>query len=183
MYEFNYHRPASLDEAKQILAANAEAKIIAGGMTLLPTMKLRLAQPSDLVDLSAIDGLDAISDAGSAIDIGAMATHADVARSEVVRTAIPALADLADGCSEQHNCRTLVEQRHGFPHGQHRPSQVSREDVVEAVGIVSGDRIGTGRVPGADGDAVQRNTRLHQLGEGRLDGGFVEQVDRDIRWA
>jgi carbon-monoxide dehydrogenase medium subunit len=77
MYEFNYHRPASLDEAKQILAANAEAKIIAGGMTLLPTMKLRLAQPSDLVDLSAIDGLDAISDAGSAIDIGAMARHAD----------------------------------------------------------------------------------------------------------
>ncbi|MDH3758242.1 MAG: FAD binding domain-containing protein, partial [Gammaproteobacteria bacterium] len=94
MYEFNYHRPASLDEAKQILAANAEAKIIAGGMTLLPTMKLRLAQPSDLVDLSAIDGLDAISDAGSAIDIGAMARHADVAHSEVVRSAIPALADL-----------------------------------------------------------------------------------------
>ena len=73
MYAFNYHRPASIEEAKKILAANAEAKLIAGGMTLLPTMKLRLAQPSDLVDLSGIDGLDAIKDTGSAIEIGAMA--------------------------------------------------------------------------------------------------------------
>ena len=51
MYEFNYHRPASLAEAKEILSANEEAKPVAGGMTLLPTMKMRLAQPSDLVDL------------------------------------------------------------------------------------------------------------------------------------
>jgi carbon-monoxide dehydrogenase medium subunit len=109
MYTFNYHRPASLDEAKQILAANAEAKVISGGMTLLPTMKLRLAQPSDLVDLSAIDGLDIISDSGSAIDIGALATHADVARSEVVRGAIPALADLAGaiGDAQVRNRGTL----------------------------------------------------------------------------
>ena len=78
MYDFNFHRPTSIDEVKQILAANADAKLLAGGMTLLPTMKLRLAQPSDLVDLSGIDGLDAISDSGSAIDIGAMARHADV---------------------------------------------------------------------------------------------------------
>ena len=55
MYTFNYRRPASLDEAKHILAANTDAKLLAGGMTLLPTMKLRLAQPSDLVDLSGID--------------------------------------------------------------------------------------------------------------------------------
>ncbi len=109
MYAFNYHRPASLDEAKQILAANADAKIIAGGMTLLPTMKLRFARPSDLVDLSAIDGLDTINDAGSAIDIGAMTTHADVAGSEIVRGAIPALADLADaiGDAQVRNRGTL----------------------------------------------------------------------------
>ncbi len=100
MHSFNYHRPASIDEAKQILAANAQAKVVAGGMTLLPTMKLHLAQPSDLVDLSAIDGLDTISDAGSTIEIGAMATHADVARSEVVRASIPALADLADAIGD-----------------------------------------------------------------------------------
>lgn len=100
MYSFNYHRPASIDEAKKILAANADAILLAGGMTLLPTMKLRLAQPSDLIDLSGIDGLDAISDAGTAIEIGAMARHADVARSDAVRAAIPALADLASGVGD-----------------------------------------------------------------------------------
>ena len=72
MYGFNYHRPTSIDEAKKILAANADAKLLAGGMTLLPTMKLRLAQPSDLVDLSGIDGLDAISDSNvdRVLDLG-----------------------------------------------------------------------------------------------------------------
>ena len=100
MYSFNYHRPASLDEAKQILATNADAKLLAGGMTLLPTMKLRLAQPTDLVDLSGIDGLDAITDTGSAIEIGAMARHADVAASDTVRAAIPALAELAGGVGD-----------------------------------------------------------------------------------
>jgi carbon-monoxide dehydrogenase medium subunit len=100
MYAFNYHRPASIDEAKRILAANADAKLLAGGMTLLPTMKLRLAQPSDVVDLSGIDGLDAISDEGSALEIGAMARHADVAASDTVRSAIPALADLASGVGD-----------------------------------------------------------------------------------
>jgi len=54
MYEFNYHRPSSIDEAKKILGDNDEAKLLAGGMTLLPTMKMRLASPSDLIDLSNI---------------------------------------------------------------------------------------------------------------------------------
>ena len=95
MYEFEYHRPASLDEAKKILGANSESKLLAGGMTLLPTMKLRLAQPSDLVDLSGIESLSSIVDNGGMIEIGAMTPHADVAGSEVVRSQIPALADLA----------------------------------------------------------------------------------------
>jgi len=95
MYAFNYHRPRTIDEAKKILAAGSDAKIIAGGMTLLPTMKLRLAQPSDLVDLGAIDGLDTIRDTGAAVEVGAMTTHAALAESETVRKAIPALADLA----------------------------------------------------------------------------------------
>jgi len=109
MYEFNYHRPASLAEAKKLLAANDEAKIVAGGMTLLPTMKMRLAQPSDLIDLSAIEGLDGIEDTGSAIEIGAMTRHADVASSDVVKAAIPALAELADsiGDAQVRNRGTL----------------------------------------------------------------------------
>lgn len=100
MYEFNYHRPSSLDEAKKILDDNGEAKLLAGGMTLLPTMKMRLASPSDLVDLSNIDGLADIKDDGDAIEVGAMVRHADVAASDVVRAAIPALADLADSIGD-----------------------------------------------------------------------------------
>ena len=100
MYDFNYHRPASIAEASDILKNNDEAKLVAGGMTLLPTMKLRLAQPSDLVDLSAIDELTGINDTGDAIEIGAMMRHADVAHSDVVRSGIPALADLADSIGD-----------------------------------------------------------------------------------
>ncbi|MCH8301452.1 MAG: xanthine dehydrogenase family protein subunit M [Proteobacteria bacterium] len=100
MYEFNYHRPTSLDEARKILGDNDEAKLLAGGMTLLPTMKMRLASPSDLVDLSNIEGLADISDSGDAIEIGAMVCHAEVAASDVVRAAIPALSDLADSIGD-----------------------------------------------------------------------------------
>ena len=100
MYEFNYHRPATIDEAKQALAGNDEAQPLAGGMTLLPTMKMRLAQPSDLVDLGAVDGLAGISDTGGAVEIGAMTRHAEVAASENVRAAIPALAALADSIGD-----------------------------------------------------------------------------------
>jgi aerobic carbon-monoxide dehydrogenase medium subunit len=95
MYEFNYHRPGTLDEIANFLAANAEAKLVAGGMTLVPTLKQRLAKPSDLVDLAAITSLRGITDAGDALVIGAMTRHAEVNRSPVVRAAIPALAALA----------------------------------------------------------------------------------------
>ena len=100
MYDFNYHRPATLDEAKQILSASDDAMLLAGGMTLLPTMKMRLARPSDLVDLSGIDDLNGITDSGDAIVIGAMSRHADVADSDIVRGAIPALAELADSIGD-----------------------------------------------------------------------------------
>ncbi len=100
MYEFNYHRPTSIDEARKILGDNDEAKLLAGGMTLLPTMKMRLASPSDLVDLSKIEGLADISDSGDAIEIGAMVRHAEVAASDVVSAAIPALSDLADSIGD-----------------------------------------------------------------------------------
>ncbi len=100
MYEFNYHRPSSLVDAKKILDENDEAKLLAGGMTLLPTMKMRLASPSDLVDLSGIEGLADISDSGDAIEVGAMVRHAEVASSDVVRAAIPALADVAESIGD-----------------------------------------------------------------------------------
>ena len=95
MYEFNYHQPTSLDEVTSLLGANEEAKLVAGGMTLIPTLKLRLAKPSDLVDLAAIASLRGITDAGDALVIGAMTRHAEVERSPVVKQAIPALAAMA----------------------------------------------------------------------------------------
>lgn len=94
MYEFDYHKPASLADAAKLLAGE-EAKLVAGGMTLVPTLKLRLAKPSDLVDLAAIGGLSGIKEEGGGLTIGAMTRHADVNRSADVKRVIPALAALA----------------------------------------------------------------------------------------
>jgi aerobic carbon-monoxide dehydrogenase medium subunit len=95
MYEFNYHKPASLDEIAQLLGANEEAKLVAGGMTLIPTLKQRLARPSDLVDLAAIAALRGITDAGDAIVVGAMTRHGEVHNLPLVKQGIPALAAMA----------------------------------------------------------------------------------------
>src|SRR5439155_6343609 len=95
MYEFNYHKLTSLDEIANLLGTNEEAKLVAGGMTLIPTLKQRLARPSDLVDLAAIPSLRGITDAGDAIVIGAMTRHAEVNRSPVVKQGIPGLAAMA----------------------------------------------------------------------------------------
>lgn len=95
MYEFNMRKPGSVDLAVSALKSAEDGKYLAGGMTLLPTLKQRLASPSDLVDLAEIAELKGISDDGGAVKIGAMATHAEVATSEVVRSSIPALAHLA----------------------------------------------------------------------------------------
>src|SRR5436305_4841538 len=95
MYEFKYHRPATVRQAANLLVKNEDAKIIAGGHTLLPVMKQRLANPPHLVDLSHIEGLDSIEMKGRSLVIGATAKHADVANSPIVGEAIPALAELA----------------------------------------------------------------------------------------
>jgi carbon-monoxide dehydrogenase medium subunit len=95
MYDFAYHRPKTLDEAAKLVGTTDEMKLLAGGQTLIPTLKLRLAQPSALVDLKGIAGLDGISESGGALVIGALTKHAAVASSSVVAKAIPALAKLA----------------------------------------------------------------------------------------
>ena len=100
MYDFNYHRPESLDEAARKLAAAEDAKLFAGGMTLIPTMKQRLASPSDLIDLAGIADLKGISHSGDSIVIGAMTTHAAVVGDAAVRAKIPALAELAEGIGD-----------------------------------------------------------------------------------
>jgi carbon-monoxide dehydrogenase medium subunit len=94
MYAFDFQRPSSVADATR-LAANTNAKLLAGGQTLLASMKLRLANPEQLIDLGAIAELKGVRREGNALVIGAMACHADVAASAEVKSAIPALADLA----------------------------------------------------------------------------------------
>jgi len=100
MYNFNYHRPSSLADAAKAVTSVEEGKLVAGGMTLIPTLKQRLAKPSDLVDLGGIAELKDIKKDGNTIVIGAMTRHADVAASDVVKSAIPGLAALADGIGD-----------------------------------------------------------------------------------
>ncbi len=100
MYAFDYHQPKSVDEAAQMLGAKPEPKLLAGGMSLLPTLKLRLAQYTDLVDLSAIDSIKGIERDGDALVIGAMTRHVEVATSDTVKRAIPALTTLAGGIGD-----------------------------------------------------------------------------------
>ncbi len=102
MYEFDYRRPLTLAEASAILEADEDAKPLAGGMTLIPTLKQRLAQPSILVDLGGIKELRMIAAEASTIVIGAMARHAEVASAPAIKARIPALAALAEGIGDPH---------------------------------------------------------------------------------
>ncbi len=95
MYETRYHKPESLGEAAALYVAAAEARYLSGGQTLIPTMKQRLAAPSDVIDLSAIAELKGVAAAGGAVVIGAAVTHAEVHSSQVVKDMLPALAELA----------------------------------------------------------------------------------------
>jgi carbon-monoxide dehydrogenase medium subunit len=122
MHEFQFHRPTSVQQAAEALRSSADAKLLAGGQTLLPTMKQRLAAPKHLIDLSGVGGLATIelkggspsiesaparawaagpfSITGSRLEIGALASHAAVAASTTVQDAIPALAELAGGIGD-----------------------------------------------------------------------------------
>ena len=97
MHNFNYSRASDVADAAAKLKAAEDPKLLAGGMTLLPTLKNRLAQPSDLIDLAKIDALRGVSIEGKEVVVKAMTTHATVAESADVLKAIPALAVLA-GC-------------------------------------------------------------------------------------
>lgn len=91
MYSFNFTRASNIEDAQQTHQSSSDAVYLAGGMTLIPSLKLRLANPADVVDLSQIEGLGTISSADGAVSVGAMARHCEVAAT----TEIPALAALA----------------------------------------------------------------------------------------
>ena len=94
MYSVNYHRVSSVADAAKLLKSG-DAKLVSGGMTLIPAMKTRLAAPSDLVDVSRIEALKGVKVSGKTVTIGAATTHFEVASDEKLKKACPALAHLA----------------------------------------------------------------------------------------
>jgi carbon-monoxide dehydrogenase medium subunit len=101
MRAFDYHRPATLKEAASLLRKNENARALSGGQSLIPALRLRLAAPSALVDLGALEELRGIKLDGAALIVGAMARHSDVAASRDVNVGIPALARLADSIGDR----------------------------------------------------------------------------------
>ena len=100
MYQFNYRKAASLADAAAKLAEADDGMLMAGGQTLIPTLKQRLAAPTDVIDLTGIADIVGVAVEGGQVTVGAMTTHAEVAASAEVRSAIPALAALADGIGD-----------------------------------------------------------------------------------
>ena len=100
MYAFEYARPASLAETEKLLADCPDAKLLAGGQSLIPALKLRLNRVPLLIDLGGLSGMNRIERRDNSLAIGAMATHAEVAGSDTVKSAIPALALLAEGIGD-----------------------------------------------------------------------------------
>ncbi|MEX0803989.1 MAG: xanthine dehydrogenase family protein subunit M [Candidatus Binatia bacterium] len=93
---FGYAAPRSVDEALQLLSKHGEdAKLLAGGHSLIPAMKLRLSSPRTLIDLGAVPGLSGVRLDGNTLAIGALTVHADVGSSDLVRKHLPGLADAA----------------------------------------------------------------------------------------
>ena len=102
MYATNYHRVSSVDEAVKLKASAEDSKFVSGGMTLIPTMKQRLAAPSDLIDLRHVADMKGISVSGGKVRIGAATTHADVASSAELKSACSAICDLAAHIGDPH---------------------------------------------------------------------------------
>lgn len=100
MYPTNYHKAASIDAAVSALNNAEDGKFLAGGQTLLATMKQHLAAPTDLVDIRGIDGISGISAEGDTLVIGAATTHGEVAANSDVQRLCPMLADLAGGIGD-----------------------------------------------------------------------------------
>ena len=102
MYKFNYIKVETIEEASSALSNNPEAKILAGGMTLIPTMKQRLASPEQLIDIRQINELKFIKSDSNNVVIGSVSNHYDVSSSDIVRENLPSLSKLAEGIGDPH---------------------------------------------------------------------------------
>src|SRR5579863_9908952 len=101
MRTFTYYRPFDLKQAAALMSNATDARFLAGGQSLIPALKQRLAAPAEIIDLRAISKLKGITVGRDVLTIGAMTRHAEVAASPEVREAIPALADLAGGIGDR----------------------------------------------------------------------------------
>jgi carbon-monoxide dehydrogenase medium subunit len=102
MYAFTFHRPTTVRQAVNLLAKHEDAKLLAGGHSLIPVMKLRLASPPVLIDLSKVEGISGVELKGRSIVIGAMTRHVDVANSQAAKDKLPALAMVPGSIGDPH---------------------------------------------------------------------------------
>ncbi|HYC47353.1 MAG TPA: xanthine dehydrogenase family protein subunit M [Burkholderiales bacterium] len=109
MHPFQYHRPATLKEAVSLLRKAEDAKVLSGGQSLIPALRLRLSSPAALIDLAGVEELRGIVREDATLRVGAMTRHDEVATSKDVNAAIPALAQLAAGIGDRQvrNAGTL----------------------------------------------------------------------------
>ena len=101
MDNFEYHKPNSVDEAVAQMQSSEDGKFLAGGMTMLPTMKQGFASPDALIDLHGIEGIVGVAEGSNSIEIGAMTSHSVVASSALIKSDLPALATLAEGIGDR----------------------------------------------------------------------------------
>jgi len=140
---FDYHSPASLDDALKILAQHGdEARVVAGGHSLIPMMKLRLAQPGHLVDLQDIAALKGIKDTGAAFEIGAMSTQREIIQSAALTAAIPLLKETAEQIADPQirYCGTLGGNVANGDPGNDMPAIMMALDAVYLVKAPGGTR-------------------------------------------
>jgi carbon-monoxide dehydrogenase medium subunit len=140
---FDYHRPASLDDALKLLAQHGdEARVVAGGHSLIPMMKLRLAAPGHLVDLQDIGALKGIKDAGAAFEIGAMTTQRELIQSVPLAGAIPILKETAEQIADPQvrYCGTLGGNVANGDPGNDMPAVMLALDAVYLLKGTGGSR-------------------------------------------
>jgi len=137
--EFDYSAPATLNEALQLIA-DGERKVLAGGMSLVPLMKLRLASPEHIVDIARVPDLNHISESGGVIHIGATATHHDIEISPVIRGRCPLLAEAAShiGDTQVRNMGTIGGSiAHADPAADYPASLLALEAKIRLVSAKS----------------------------------------------
>jgi carbon-monoxide dehydrogenase medium subunit len=140
---FDYHRPASLDDALKLLAQHGdEARVVAGGHSLIPMMKLRLAQPGHLVDLQDIAALRGIKDSGATFEIGAMTTQRELIQSAALTASIPLLKEAAEQIADPQvrYCGTLGGNVANGDPGNDMPAIMMALDAVYLVKGPGGTR-------------------------------------------